>query len=256
MYGWMWLLQKPQSTTTTWNISLYLGNFEISLLKGIFYLFLAGAGGLRNQLLRDFQNTFCQVFVFCLMKDLLLFMSSRKACHILPHQLVGERLFVMSVNLDEAVFSSWCFLPVCFQETPLWRICGSVEASWIPNEDANLNSNSKLKILLNNEWISTSALILILHVCVLYLCIFEMQCSYLTSGLLSLLPRHFFVVIFNTNCKVSGSPSLALMLKGLHLHLLYWYIDIHLYLYVLIKAFVCLYSFRWDAFIFRHKASH
>lgn len=76
-------------------------------------------------------------------------------------------------------FPSWCCLPVCFQETRLWRICGPIEVSWITNEDANLSSNSKLKIPLNNEWISTSDLILILHVYILcFLCLkvdFEMQ---------------------------------------------------------------------------------
>lgn len=35
----MWLLQKPQSKIKTTNLSLYFENFEIFLLKGIFYLF-------------------------------------------------------------------------------------------------------------------------------------------------------------------------------------------------------------------------
>lgn len=45
------------------------------------------------------------------------------------------------------------------------------------NEDANLNAYSKLQILLNNACISMSDLILILYVCILYLCLevdFEM----------------------------------------------------------------------------------
>lgn len=42
MCGWMWLLQKAQSKIKTTNLSLYFGNLEISLLKGIFYLFFWG----------------------------------------------------------------------------------------------------------------------------------------------------------------------------------------------------------------------
>lgn len=61
----MWLLHKPQSKIKTTNRSLYFGNFKLSLLKGIF-------GTLRKQLQRDFQNTFCQVFVFLPCEGLLV----------------------------------------------------------------------------------------------------------------------------------------------------------------------------------------
>lgn len=44
------------------------------------------------------------------------------------------------------------------------NVPGTLEVSWIINEDTNLGSNSKKKIRLNNEWISENDLIWILCV--------------------------------------------------------------------------------------------
>lgn len=44
------------------------------------------------------------------------------------------------------------------------NVPGTLEVSWIINEDTNLGSNSKKKIRFNNEWISENDLIWILCV--------------------------------------------------------------------------------------------
>lgn len=60
----------------------------------------------KKKLLGDFQNAFRKVFIFCLAKTLLLFVSSLWACHIMPYQLFGEGLLLMSMNLEETLASS------------------------------------------------------------------------------------------------------------------------------------------------------
>lgn len=59
------------------------------------------------------------------------------------------------------------FLEEMFSSSSLGKaenIPGPPEAPWTINEDANLSSNSKKKIRLNNEWISKNDLIWILCV--------------------------------------------------------------------------------------------
>lgn len=138
--------------TETTDLSLYFGNFEISVLKGIFYSCLYWGGHTEKTALRYFQNTFCQVFVFRPVKALLLFMSS--LCG-LSHFAISA-VWRDSVS-DVCVFGRGCLFPLdvscqfCFSGTPtVENFAWPVEASWISNEDANLNSNSKLKIPLNN----------------------------------------------------------------------------------------------------------
>lgn len=109
-------LLKPQSKVKTTNLSLYFGNFEISLLKGIFYFSFRAHR--ENNSWEISKIPFVRPLFFCLVKALLLFMSSLWGCHILPHQLFGETPLLMSVNLGRTCFSSWCFLPVYFQENP------------------------------------------------------------------------------------------------------------------------------------------
>lgn len=135
-----------------------ISHFTLATLKSqsskasFIHVFTGGEATLRKQLLRYFQNTFCQVFVFCLVKALLLFMSS--LCG-LSHFAISA-VWRDSVS-DVCVFGRGCLFPLdvscqfCFSGTPtVENFAWPVEASWISNEDANLNSNSKLKIPLNN----------------------------------------------------------------------------------------------------------
>lgn len=93
MWGRTWLPQTPPSKINKTNLSLYFGNFEVSALKGIFYL-VTERDAARKQLpgfpKPPFERSFFSSFLFSLAlqePSFSLFMPAHcSCCHVLPHQ--------------------------------------------------------------------------------------------------------------------------------------------------------------------------
>lgn len=134
----------------TTNLSLHVGNFEASALKGIFYLVIGGHTYRENNPWENSEMPFLRFWSLSGGRLIAIHAISpgRHICHT-------SRLDRVSVFLEEAICSSL---------RNAKNVPGPPEVFWIVNEDTNLGSNSKKKIPLNNEWISENDLIWILRV--------------------------------------------------------------------------------------------
>lgn len=97
--GLLWSLKKkekqPATKSKTTNLSLFSGNFTPSRTTN--YLFIVW-GDTEKTTPERFPKYLLSGLCFCLVKILLLFMSSLRARHILPYQLFVETLLLMSMN--------------------------------------------------------------------------------------------------------------------------------------------------------------
>lgn len=157
MWGRTWLPQTPPSKINKTNLSLYFGNFEVSALKGIFYL-VTESDAARKQLpgfpKPPFERSpFSFFFAFSwLSKSLLSHCSCQLTVSVVTFCHIS---FFGGETFDK------------LKDVICWRSSGYRDsaAPWIINVDANLSPNSKLKIPLNNEWISETDLISTPFVC-------------------------------------------------------------------------------------------
>lgn len=114
MCGWMWLLLKPESKIKTTNLSLW----QLWNLTPQRYLFFIFWGCTEKTTPERFSKYLLSGLCFLPCESLIAMHVILLDRHILPYQLLGERLVLMSVNLEKALFSYWCFLQVYFQESP------------------------------------------------------------------------------------------------------------------------------------------